>query len=181
MADKNNINYAFPSNNKKFWIGECSGLLVLSRYPIIFQQIYNYKDSIGPCYLTNKCAQYLKIKLCEDNNINIVNTHLQSSHLKYFQNFQHISFKQLEELVKNSPFDDFIVTGDLNLDYDYLKKNLKGKLNFFTNYKKEITYPIYKQHLDHFLYKGNYNLKTNHIILKKNYSDHLPYLLNINF
>lgn len=179
LAEKENLNYAFPSNNKRYWLGESSGLITLSRFSIKDQQIYTYKNRIGACALTNKGAQYLTINLNNNQNINIINTHLQSSHHNYFQDFQHITFKQIKELIENSPYNDFIVTGDLNLDYNYLKNNLKGEIIFFKNYKRIITCPDSKEHLDHFLYRGKYDFLTENKIINIPNSDHLPFILTI--
>ena len=179
MAEKYKLNYAYPSNNKRFIIGEASGLMVISRYPISFQSVYIYKNSIGACAFTNKSAQYLTIQLNQNKILNLINTHLQSSHHNYFQDFQSISFEQIKELCSNCPFEDFIVTGDFNLDYDYLKKKLKDEFYFFENNKKIITYPDTNEHLDHFFYKGNYNFFTQNKIFENYNSDHFPYLLNI--
>ena len=180
IAEKEKLNYAFPSNNKRYWIGESSGLITLSRFLIKDQQIYTYKNRIGACALTNKGAQYLTIKLNNNINLNIINTHLQSSHHNYFQDFQYISFKQIKEMIENSPFNDFIVTGDLNLDYNYLKNNLKGEIFFFKNYKRMITCPDSEEHLDHFLYKGVYNFFTDYKLINIHNSDHLPFILTVN-
>ena len=180
LAVKENLNYAFPSNKKRYWLGESSGLITLSRFLIKDQQIYTYENRIGACALTNKGAQYLTVKLNNHKDLNIINTHLQSSHHNYFQDFQHVTFKQIKELIENCPFNDFVVTGDLNLDYNYLKNNLKGEINFFKNYKRIITCPYSQEHLDHFLYKGVYNLLTENKIIDIHNSDHLPFILTIN-
>ena len=87
---------------KKYIIGEDSGLLILSRYPIEFVKENLLKDPRLPDSLANKTVLYFKI-----GNLNFATTHLQSS-------YSDISEKQLLSLVNNSPFDNFIIIGDLN-------------------------------------------------------------------
>ena len=100
----------------------------MSKFPIIDQKIHTFEIRRAACALTNKCAQYLTIQINVNHNINIVNTHLQSSHLNYCQNFKKIALKQIQEIIKFSPFENFILMGDLNIDYDYLKPfSLQGQ------------------------------------------------------
>ena len=173
-------NVAIPSNKKRYFIGENSGLLTLSKYPILHQKIYNFDISRGACGLTYKGAQYLKIQISDNKRINIINTHLQSSHFNYCQDFRRISLQQINEIISNSPFDKFILTGDFNLNYDYLETNLDKSLNFFQNYKFCVTYPDSEEHLDHFIYKNEeYNFKNTISILDINSSDHYPLLIEI--
>ena len=182
IAQKNNWNYAIPSNKKKYFIGENSGLVIFSKYTISEQRIHIYKNSKGACSLSNKSAQYVKIQLNTNKEINVINTHLQSSHLNHYQDFRKTTIKQLEELISNSPYKNSLVVGDINLDYDFLKKNINNKFNFFNNYSKIITFPFTNDHLDHFLYFGdeyNYNIKCN--ILDIHNSDHTPILASIIF
>jgi endonuclease/exonuclease/phosphatase family metal-dependent hydrolase len=173
-------NIAIPSNKKRYLIGENSGLLTLSRLPILKQEIYTFNNRRGACALTYKSAQYLTIEIYKNKTINMINTHLQSSHLNYFQDFKKISLKQINEIIENSPFQDFLLTGDLNLNYDYLKKNLCKDLNFFENYKFYKTYPGSNEHLDHFIYKNEkYNFKNKIEMLNMESSDHYPLLIEM--
>jgi endonuclease/exonuclease/phosphatase family metal-dependent hydrolase len=182
FARQNNWNYAVPYNKKKYFIGENSGLIIFSKYTISEQKIHIYKNSKGTCSLSNKSAQYVKIQLNINREINIINTHLQSSHLSHYQDFRKTTIKQLEELINNSPYKNSLVVGDINLDYDFLKKNLNNQFNFLNNYSKIITFPLTNDHLDHFLYFGNeYNYDINCSVLNIHNSDHIPVLASIIF
>ena len=180
MSIKKGWNYAIPDTNKKYFIGENSGLIFLSKYQIIQQKTHIYKHTRGMCSLSNKCAQFIKIKMDKDKYLNIVNTHLQSSHLNHYQDFRKTTLKQIEEIINNSPEKDNIIIGDLNLDYSYLKHNLNKNINFFNKYYEMITFPETGEHLDHCIYMGEkYNFKMKMKILNIHNSDHLPIYVKI--
>ena len=118
------LSYKYPyylcgNINKKYIIGEDSGLLILSKYKIKFIKEILLQDNYFPDKMANKSILYFKVGC-----LNLVNTHLQSS---YMYNIQDISAKQIKLLIKESPFVEFIITGDLNnnngFDYCCCEKN----------------------------------------------------------
>ena len=88
----------------KFLIGENSGLLVLSKYPITFQKFKRLPGPVWPDLFAAKGALYFSVA-----GQNFITTHLQSDHIS-------VALKQLLFLHESSPFpDDYILLGDLNL------------------------------------------------------------------
>ena len=86
----------------KYIFGENSGILVFSKYPITVQQwspldYMNFPDSFA-----SKGVLYFSI-----GNKNFATTHLQSED-------EEIAAYQLKNIIKNSPFTNFILLGDLN-------------------------------------------------------------------
>jgi len=94
--------------HKKYIIGEDSGLLVLSKYPIEFVKEIVLGESVMPDKLSNKSILYFKV-----GNLNLVTTHLQSSNMVPGGD---IARDQIKLIVKESPFESYIITGDLNSD-----------------------------------------------------------------
>ena len=91
-----------------FLIGENSGLLILSKYPIIFEQFVPFHKTAWPDSMASKGALYFSI--C---NTHFITTHLQSGD-------EAIAYKQLKYILQKSPFTDkTILLGDLNVENPY--------------------------------------------------------------
>lgn len=98
--------YLMGINDKKYIIGEDSGLLVLSKYKIQFHKEVKLDELLMPDKLANKSIIYFTI-----GRLNMMTTHLQSNSV---ENTQGIIRRQIQKIKKEAPFTDFIVTGDLN-------------------------------------------------------------------
>ena len=109
--------------NKKYIIGEDSGLLVLSKYPINFVREINLKNMKLPDSLAIKSILYFKIGL-----LNFITTHLQSDYID-------TSEKQIYNLINCSPFKKFIITGNINNPNlcEILKVTQNNKENTYNN------------------------------------------------
>ena len=156
------------SLKKKFVLGENSGLVILSKYPITFQLFHTYKSSSGCDRLSNK--GYLMVNI---GNLNIVNTHLQSNELNIFcTNTEKIIEDQIEQLKQYLPCEKSILCGDFNttkLDnyIDIKINNKRNTLNSLIFRKPQV--------LDYIVSKDtNYELRTTVMDLHKNPSDHKP-------
>jgi endonuclease/exonuclease/phosphatase family metal-dependent hydrolase len=102
-----------------------SGLLILSKYPILESDCIKYQDGYGFDMMAEKGILYAKIAINLSNNlkdktvlINVFNTHVQSGDL-YEETF--VRWKQLKQLInyvhnKVSNKETILVGGDLNLD-----------------------------------------------------------------
>ena len=87
----------------RFVIGETSGLLVLSKYPIIFQTFRQLPVSVWPDIFSSKGALCFTIA-----DHNFMTTHLQSENIN-------IALQQLSAISDSCPFKkDYILLGDLN-------------------------------------------------------------------
>lgn len=118
--------------NKKFILGENSGLLVLSKLPIKFEKEVLLERLCLPDSLANKSILYFSI-----GKVNFSTTHLQSI-------YENVSESQIYDIIVNSPFDKFILTGDLNNTYvpDILKINKNNIANTCENRVIDYILPI---------------------------------------
>ena len=189
---KNNLNdlnlyYSQPPTNLKYCIGENSGLLTISKYPICLSYFKKYDKLKLTCSFTNKGLQHIKINI---NNLeyNIINTHLQSSFNRIglmYQNTAEIHFNQILNYINENNINKCLILGDLNLHTPFIKDILKknDKLSIKYNYDNLITFPgRYSEQLDYFIDYNNilYNKIVDYSV-KNNiyYSDHYPIMMNI--
>ena len=119
-----------PSFFSKYLVD--SGLLILSRYPIVEHDFYEYFLNISGDATTNKGVLYSKIEIKKNKFLFLFNTHLQSS---YFDDTQEnidstikVRTKQTEELInfiynklliipkKDVKNGKVILAGDFNID-----------------------------------------------------------------
>lgn len=88
--------------DKKYYLGEDSGLLVISKYKINFVKEIILPSVIDSDKLANKSILYFQI-----GDTQLVTTHLQSHN-------ERISEEHLQLILHESPFNEYIITGDLN-------------------------------------------------------------------
>jgi endonuclease/exonuclease/phosphatase family metal-dependent hydrolase len=121
-----------PDVDKLKFFKQDSGLMILSRFPIIAISAFSFSNASGSDKLANKGVVYARIKVGEGQNdyIHFFNTHLQS------HSYPETRFKNLKELfefVGNIISDDYknykdsytplqinpvIIVGDLNVKAD---------------------------------------------------------------
>ncbi len=95
--------YLLGNRDKKYYLGEDSGLLVLSKYKINFvKEVLLPFIHCTPDKFSNRSVIYFQI-----GDINLSTTHLQSSN-------ERISEKNIHLMLHESPFQQYILTGDLN-------------------------------------------------------------------
>jgi len=104
--------YLLGNVDKRYIVGDDSGLLVLSKFKIEFMKELVLDEYVLPDRLSNKSIMYFKV-----GNLNLVTCHLQSNNM-YDNN--DISCRQIKMIREESPFDSYIVTGDLNHNEAYL-------------------------------------------------------------
>ena len=98
--------YLLGTTSKKCSLGEDSGLLVLSKYKIEYTKEIVFEDNFFPDSFANKSLLYFRVGC-----YNFVTTHLQSSNMI---ESEYIACNQIKNMIKKSPFDNFIICGDLN-------------------------------------------------------------------
>lgn len=147
--------FMVTTTEKKIVIGEDSGLLILSKYPINFVFEKCFENLFFPDSLANKSVLYFTV-----GNLNFATTHLQSG-------YESISECQIKDILKNSPFEKFILLGDLN------NRNVDDILNIDCN-NKEVTF--YDEIIDYILpINWTINLKVDVLRIDlDNTSDHYP-------
>jgi len=98
--------YLSGNLDKRYIVGEDSGLLVLSKYPLQFQKECILDDCSFPDTMSNKSILYFRA-----GNRNFATAHLQSSDIR---GNTRVSVSQIQRIKTQSPFRNYLVCGDLN-------------------------------------------------------------------
>lgn len=180
-----NLYIAQPPTNLKYCVGENSGLVTISKYPIVVSDYQKYDNLNFTCNFTNKGLHFVVI----DNNdeyVPIINTHLQSSYCKFNFDYQDTAIQQLNSIrnyINDKNISNCLILGDLNLNPQHIKEFINDNANIIIpyDYQKSITYPDNNELLDYFLL---YNMFTNkklvyYVFDDIFYSDHFPIMLDI--
>jgi endonuclease/exonuclease/phosphatase family metal-dependent hydrolase len=150
--------YLTGTQANRFIIGENSGLLVLSKYPIKFHQFTQFHQTTFPDILACKGALYFSV-----GDTNFITTHLQSE-------CPRIAKRQLHYILNESPFTKkTILLGDLNIN------DACDELGLCTN-NNMITHLWSSSKLDYILNITNdvqLDIDIDHFSLE-NCSDHWP-------
>lgn len=182
----NNYYVALPNWRKNYIFGENSGLITISKYPIINQTFLPFTNPRGICKMFNKGVQYCHIRgpTCKGIELNIANTHLQASFTETtsYLDFQKTAKEQLATIINECPYESCLLIGDLNLKKEQLDEfiNNESKIKYFGD-NIETTFPDYGSRLDYILKitkLANKESKINNIANKTeshiNLSDHFP-------
>ena len=165
-----------------------SGLVIMSKFPIIDVKYKEYKEA-NPWtfdYFSEKGFLTATIKI-GDKFIKIVNTHLQSSD---FHRYDKYALSQLDELVNHldklkRDGDEYIVGGDFNIDINDMNdiKEIKGinhptKPTIYINLTTSHTSNEYKEGYEPFIFDYFITSETismnKPIVIRSDYSDHNP-------
>ena len=150
----------------QFLVGENSGMVVLSKQPILFRQFTPFLKSRFPDSYAAKGGLYFSI-----GTQNFITTHLQSGSIK-------LAGQQLTQLLENSPFKSkAILLGDLNMpdpfsQMDCSPNNIihthdSGRiLDHIVSIHKDIPLDITVDHIDINNVSDHYPV---HAIIKRNY------------
>jgi len=164
-----------------------SGLVILSKFPIINYKSYTF-NNVNP-YTLDRFSQkgflicWIKIN---SDKVCIINTHLQSSDYKKYDDYALLQLNELMQYVKNIK-GKCMIGGDFNIDITDIMTNIKKYRTLKYNYPSEPTiYIDFKTGLtlsspkdgydklifDFFITKKCTVIKPNTI--PNNYSDHNP-------
>ena len=165
-----------PSFFSKYLVD--SGLLILSRYPIIEHDFYEYFLNVSGDATTNKGVLFAKIEIKKNKFLFLFNTHLQAS---YFDDTQaNINFtikvraKQTEELInfiynillkipqKDVENGKIILAGDFNID---AHDNKFARERYKIPKYNDTEYNIFKEKIN--------KLGKAIDLMKKKYNDHI--------
>lgn len=171
-----------------------SGLVTLSKFPIVGVKFYEYKNSnpFSLDYFSEKGFLVAMIKI-GDREIKIINTHLQSSD---FHRYDEYAFSQLEELLGyldelRESGEDYIVGGDFNIDIEDFNVVMKSREGFdiyremikspkrptiYINLTTSHTSNRYKEGYEAFVFDYYITpLKmSDPVVISSDYSDHNP-------
>lgn len=171
-----------------------SGLVTMSKYPIVGVKFYEYKNSnpFSFDYFSEKGFLVATIKI-GDKEIKIINTHLQSSD---FYRYDKYALSQLEELLGyldelREKGEDYIVGGDFNIDIEDFNVVMKSRKGFdiyremikrpkrptiYINLTTSHTSNRYKEGYEAFIfdyYITPLNMRDP-VVISSEYSDHNP-------
>lgn len=154
--------YLLGKTKKKYIIGEDSGLLILSKYNINFIKEIEFSGNVCPDIMAQKTMLYFSV-----GNFNFSTAHIHS-------NNKIISEKHIKKSLYMSPFNEYILLGDLN---NCEAENIVSinKNNNIPTCKNEI--------LDYILPIGYKNKHFDISVIKinlKDVTDHLPIKCIIN-
>lgn len=162
IINDNNIIQKYPhylsgDMHNKFLIGENSGLLILSKKPILFRQFTPFAKSCCPDFYAAKGALYFTV-----DNTNFITTHLQSGNTE-------LAREQLVFILKHSPFKKrTILLGDLNLHDPFCTIGIECNNTIYTHDSGNLLDHIAPLHSD-----INVDVSVDQIDLT-NTSDHFP-------
>lgn len=190
-----NYYVALPNWRKNYVFGENSGLMTISKYPIITQTFIPFDNSAFYCKLCNKGVQYCHIRVPKSNPessvlLNIANTHLQASFAKHssYLDCHEIAKKQLSKIISDCPYEWCLLIGDLNLQQDQLSEFIKNesKVNYFGE-NTDTTFPDCNDRLDYVLLVSKISGRKKVINIKNttessvDLSDHFPITTEFKF
>ena len=169
--------YLLGDTYKRYLVGEDSGLMILSKYPIEFVKEHVLEEYNFPDRMANKTILYFKI-----GNLNLMTTHLQSNNM--FDNTE-LSSKQLRQIIEFSPFEQFIITGDLNNNNSdkFLRKEKNNFDRTWVNQTNSINHSKPDSEILDYIFPHNYDNITVQVNVPKmditNCSDHFPLFCRI--
>ena len=195
----NNYYVALPNYDKRFFIGENSGLMTASRFPISAQTFLPFKHgyAVSSCSLASKGVQYCHLNIPTNGeevlDINIANTHLKSSftHVHSILDFSSGAKQQLETIVNQCPYNHCILVGDMNLTSAQIETLIESGTNEklqLLGENTDTTFVTTNTRLDHVLQINNASLPAIHkpFLSARNsvnsdceYSDHFPVISEI--
>ena len=167
----NRLYISHPPLQRRYYFGENSGLVIISRWPIQNNDFQRHDNSSGLCGLANKGYQCVQIQTDNDRILRIVNTHLQSDN-------EEIAIQQLQDLIWTIG-EPTIVLGDMNLGFPTMKEYI-----FDTNVKsandcEQTTFPSEEEQYDYGLLV-RCSMDTDFEVLSEvGWSDHYPIRLTI--
>lgn len=148
--------YLIGETGKKYIVGEDSGLLILSKLSINFIKEIEFYDNKWPDYMARKTVVYFKI-----GNYNFSNAHIHSNNLE-------IAGRHLKKCLEMSPFERYIMMGDLN----------HIKADEILNIDNNNTEPTWGDEILDYILPINYKDINFNVSVKKidltNTTDHLP-------
>ena len=168
------LNIVHPPLERSFRVGENSGLITISRFPVTHEKFVRYDQAAGLCWFANKGAHYITVRIGK-NALRLVNTHLQADN-------ETIAINQFGQLIDNIVFDGTLIVGDLNMGFDTVLQLREKHDNVkCVNSEKVVTFPGYNDQLDYFLL---YNLELDcsfSVLSDVELSDHYPILTTFVF
>lgn len=170
LANANHLNVVHPPLNRRYFVGENTGLVSISRYPIRHSDHIYYDISTGLCGLANKGAHYIEFAI-GDGTIHIINTHLQSDN-------EPIAKLQFAHLLDTISSDNAIIVGDLNMSFPIVCNELYPYVKC-ANGSEIITFPEHAVQYDYCLFYNCLYDSSFCVMDDILYSDHSPIITTI--
>lgn len=118
-----------------------SGLLTISKYPIIYSNTVPFNDGLYKDVIAQKSFQYCIIdnlnKNVNQKYLHVINTHLQSEYKIKDEISMDVKFKQLKQIrdfidFYNLKQEALIINGDFNINCFYLNNSYKNEEKFYS-------------------------------------------------
>lgn len=188
-----NYYVALPPWDKKFFVGENSGLMLISKYPIISQTFLKFGNNTFGCSFTNKGVQYCHVRIPSEDpetstDLYLANAHLQASftYISSFLDFSKRAETQLDSIIKNCPYESSLLVGDMNMNKKQMDAFIENRRDvYYFGEHQGHTFVVDNSRLDYFLkiVKNKKNVHYNMLNNTKNsvenniaLSDHYPIL-----
>ena len=125
---------ALPPWYKKYVFGENTGLMTISRYPIVTQTFVPFDTKRGLCRFMNKGVQFCHIRIPNMDSyteFNIANTHLQTSYsmLGVYMDFEKIAKQQLCKIIDETPYEWSLLAGSFNISKNNMDNFIESEKN----------------------------------------------------
>lgn len=169
--------YEFYYSGKSSFYKMNSGLLTLSKFPIIYRKSVPFQNLSGEDYLSNKGVDYITIsidKVGYPSKMTILNTHLNADAFFSLRVLcLSTRMKQIRQIISilNKINNTVVLCGDFNTDFNI---ELMEQYNNIIHTKKNaihskrlVTFPEENRQLDYIFYLSNKKIK-----LKKSYKMH---------
>ncbi len=122
---------------------QCSGLMLFSKYPVLFDTICYFKHKSGIDAIARKGIQLAKIKL-EHEEIVVVNTHLQAGNKFKKQQVRNQQYQKFAECCDDFRERNYWMAGDFNTcddstEFELLKNAVRGKEGHLSDSKEKHT------------------------------------------
>ncbi|CAF1068594.1 unnamed protein product [Didymodactylos carnosus] len=160
------MNFHYIDTPKPSLFCQDSGLLILSRYPIVESHFKRFQNCSLSEWINNKGVLHAKIQLPNDKRLHVITTHLDA----HQSSIRQLQIEELKENLKSwltkeeQENDPVILCGDWNIDsilgeesYVNMMNTLPDFDHIFDNTKQHpITFPLNNACLDHILISRKY-------------------------
>jgi len=131
LIDDLKITYPHYVSPGRSGLKQCSGLMLFSKYPVLFDTICYFKYKSGIDAIARKGVQLAKIKL-EHEQIVVVNTHLQAGNKIKKQQVRNQQYQKIAECCEAFRERNYWLAGDFNTcddstEFELLIKAVQGK------------------------------------------------------
>ena len=174
ICNRRSLYISHPLLDRKYKIGENSGLVIISRTPISNPMFFEYTQSSQGCRFARKGAYYVQVQEANGRTFDVINTHLQSEDTT-------IAMSQFRSIVSQLRNPRSIIIGDMNMPYSFVMKHIVTEDVKCANVMERVTYPCRGEQLDYMFICGKNDIfvDTYDVLYNVCLSDHYPIIVTI--